>query len=36
MLIYNRNKQFLVVFRVHCSFHCLGVWSETSRLKDNN
>ena len=35
ILIYNQNKQFLVLFRVHCWFYCFGVWSETSRIKDN-
>ena len=36
MLIYNQNKHFLVLFRVHCCFYYLGVWSETSRKKGNN
>ena len=36
MLIYNQNKQLLVSFHVHCWFYCLGVWDETSRLKDSN
>ena len=33
MLIYNQNKQFLMLFRIHCWFYFLGVCSETSRLR---
>ena len=37
MLIFNQNKQFLVLFRVRFRVRVLlGVWSETSRLKGNN